>query len=71
MQISSQEEELAAPDSFFSQHILERVQDKADDCEFATPLLQLSQLMHNEKMAADLLPYQEKLVRQVTDAIAH
>ena len=45
------------------------VEQRNLNCELRPELTQLVQLLHNEKMSPDLLPYQEALVHTVSKAI--
>ena len=59
--------------SFFSQTTpydqQQMVEQRNLNCELRPELTQLVQLLHNEKMSPDLLPYQEALVHTVSKAI--
>ena len=74
------EEELSAEaephlSSFFSQttpHDQQQLLEQRNlNCELRPELAQLIQLLHNEKMSPDLLPYQEALVHAVSKAITN
>ena len=45
------------------------IDERGLDCELNTELPSLIQLLHNEKMAPELLPYQEKLVLTLSKII--
>ena len=45
------------------------IDDRDLDCELNPELPQLVQLLHNEKMSPELLPYQERLVHAVSKLI--
>jgi hypothetical protein len=63
-------DEGAFQDSFFSQNILANFENQEHDCELKDHLPQLTQLLHNEKMAPELLPFQDKLVHAITSEVA-
>ena len=61
------EESLRVSNSFFSQNIFAR-QEGTNELNAAVP--QLHQLLHNERLSPELLPFQFRLVDSITKQLS-